>query len=241
MPRGTTATAASRSRASTRSRQSGYFLAPIPEELGGLGVVSLHDLVVAQSRLARGDAALALGVNMHFVLVLSIPQRWQLARATGDERRMAAFGESLEEIVRERMVLAAAISEPTQDLTRPTTMPPGPRTAGSCPGRRSSARCRPAPTSSTRRSCCRRQRPRALRLRRHPARHAGRRRPRRLGRARHARLRQQFRLVRGRAPSGAALRGGFAAGDADEYMERTLELGRLPCGRGARRRRGGPC
>jgi alkylation response protein AidB-like acyl-CoA dehydrogenase len=102
-------------------KQHGYFLAPIPEELGGLGVVSLHDLVVAQSRLARGDAALALGVNMHFVLVLSTAQRWQLARATGDERRMAAFGESLEEIVRRRMVLAAAISEPTQDLTRPAT------------------------------------------------------------------------------------------------------------------------
>jgi alkylation response protein AidB-like acyl-CoA dehydrogenase len=102
-------------------KESGYFLAPIPEELGGLGVVSLHDLVVAQSRLARGDAALALGVNMHFVLVLSMAQRWELLRATGDERRMAAFGKSLEEIVRERTVLAAAISEPTQDLTRPAT------------------------------------------------------------------------------------------------------------------------
>jgi len=102
-------------------KESGYFLAPIPEELGGLGVVSLHDLVVAQSRLARGDAALALGVNMHFVLVLSTAQRWEIARAAGDERRMAAFGESLEEIVRERLVLSAAISEPTQDLTRPTT------------------------------------------------------------------------------------------------------------------------
>jgi alkylation response protein AidB-like acyl-CoA dehydrogenase len=100
---------------------SGYFLAPIPEELGGLGVVSLHDLVVAQSRLARGDAALALGVNMHFVLVLSIAQRWELARATGHDRRMAAFGASLEEIAREGTVLAAAISEAAQDLTRPAT------------------------------------------------------------------------------------------------------------------------
>jgi alkylation response protein AidB-like acyl-CoA dehydrogenase len=106
-------------------KKSGYFLAPIPEELGGLGVVSLHDLVVAQSRLARGDAALALGVNMHFVLVLSMAQRWELLRATGDERRMAAFGTSLEEIVREGTVLAAAISEPTQDLTRPATQATG--------------------------------------------------------------------------------------------------------------------
>ena len=102
-------------------KRSGYFTAPIPEELGGLGVTSLHDLVVAQSRLARGDAALALGVNMHFVLVLSIAQRWELARATGHERRMAAFGSSLEEIAREGTVIAAAISEAAQDLTRPAT------------------------------------------------------------------------------------------------------------------------
>jgi len=102
-------------------KRSGYFLAPIPEELGGLGVVSLHDLVVAQSRLARGDAALALGVNMHFVLVLSTAQRWVLARATGNERRLSAFGASLEEIARDGLVLAAAISEPGQDLTRPAT------------------------------------------------------------------------------------------------------------------------
>jgi L-evernosamine nitrososynthase len=102
-------------------KQSGYFLAPIPEELGGLGVVSLHDLVVAQSRLARGDAALALGVNMHFVLVLSTAQRWEQARAAADERRLGAFGQALEEISREGLVLAAAISEPTQDLTRPAT------------------------------------------------------------------------------------------------------------------------
>jgi len=102
-------------------KASGYFLAPIPEELGGLGVVSLHDLVVAQSRLARGDAALALGVNMHFVLVLSTAQRWELARRTGDERRLNGFGDALREIVRDGLVLAAAISEPTQDLTRPAT------------------------------------------------------------------------------------------------------------------------
>ena len=33
-----------------------YFAAPVPVDLGGLGVCSAHDLVVASSRLARGDA-----------------------------------------------------------------------------------------------------------------------------------------------------------------------------------------
>src|SRR5262249_56336424 len=39
----------------------------------------------------------------------------------GSERRIAAYGASLKQIVCDRVVLAAAISEPGQDLTRPGT------------------------------------------------------------------------------------------------------------------------
>ena len=102
-------------------KQSGYFAAPIPEQLGGLGVASVHDLLVASSRLARGDAALTLGVNMHLVFVLNVARRWQIATAAGDERRARAFGETLEEIARDGTVFASAGSERRQDLTRPTT------------------------------------------------------------------------------------------------------------------------
>jgi alkylation response protein AidB-like acyl-CoA dehydrogenase len=98
-----------------------YFAAPIPKELGGLGVLSLHDLLVAQSRLARADAALTIGVNMHLVFVHNTVRRWESARASGTERRVAAFGETLERIAREGTVFAAAVSERSQDLTRPTT------------------------------------------------------------------------------------------------------------------------
>ena len=68
-------------------KQSGYFTAPIPEQLGGLGVTSLHDVMVASSRLARGDAALTLGVNMHLVYLFNVVRRWRRAIAGGDERR----------------------------------------------------------------------------------------------------------------------------------------------------------
>jgi alkylation response protein AidB-like acyl-CoA dehydrogenase len=102
-------------------KAAGYFAAPVPVELGGLGVSSAHDLVVAASRLARGDASVAIGGSMHLVAVLNMERRHQVAVAAGAERRADAFAASLEQIAREGVVLAAAISAPGQDLTRPGT------------------------------------------------------------------------------------------------------------------------
>jgi alkylation response protein AidB-like acyl-CoA dehydrogenase len=76
-------------------KAAGYFTAPIPLVLGGLGVSSAHDLVVASSRLARGDASVAIGVNMHLVAVLNMERRRQVALAAGAERRARVFGSSL--------------------------------------------------------------------------------------------------------------------------------------------------
>ena len=103
-------------------KAAGYFAAPVPVELGGLGVSSAHDLVVASSRLARGDASVAIGVNMHLVAVLNMERRRQVAVAAGAERRARGFASSLEQIARDGVVLAAAISERGQDLTRPGTL-----------------------------------------------------------------------------------------------------------------------
>src|SRR4051812_47848029 len=102
-------------------KRAGYFTAPIPVEFGGLGVTSVHDVAVASGRLARGDASVAIGVNMHLVVVLNLVRRWQAAVADDDERRAAAVGASLAAIARDGVVLATAISEHGQDLTRPAT------------------------------------------------------------------------------------------------------------------------
>jgi len=102
-------------------RDAGYLVAPVPTDLGGLGVSSVHDLVVASGRLARGDASVAIGVNMHLIAVLALARRLSVALAAGKARRAEAFAESLRTIVRERSVIAAAQSEAGQDLTRPAT------------------------------------------------------------------------------------------------------------------------
>jgi alkylation response protein AidB-like acyl-CoA dehydrogenase len=102
-------------------RDSGYLAAPIPLELGGMGVESVHDLFVASSRLARGEPSVAIGANMHMIPLVNMAQLWRVATLTGDDRRARAYGSAMERVVREGTVMAAAISEPGQDLTRPST------------------------------------------------------------------------------------------------------------------------
>src|SRR4051794_40774433 len=102
-------------------KKSGYFTAPIPEELGGLGVTSAHDVLVASSRLARGDASLTLGVNMHLAYLQNVVRRWRAAATSGDNRREEALAASLRQIAADRVVFASAVSEARQDLTRPAT------------------------------------------------------------------------------------------------------------------------
>jgi len=103
-------------------RDAGYFAAPIPKRLGGLGVQSLHDLVVASVRLADGDASVAIGVNMHLVAVRNMVRILQIAEHRGDERRAAALAQGLQTLTARGEILAAAISEPKQDLLRPSTV-----------------------------------------------------------------------------------------------------------------------
>ena len=67
-------------------RDAGYLVAPVPAELGGLGVSSVHDLVVASGRLARGDASVAIGVNMHLIAVMALARRMRVAVAARRRR-----------------------------------------------------------------------------------------------------------------------------------------------------------
>jgi alkylation response protein AidB-like acyl-CoA dehydrogenase len=102
-------------------KASGYYAAPVPKQLGGLGVASTHDLIVASTRLAQGDASVAIGVNMHLAVLHNISRLWHRADAAGDARRAKALAGPLVAVVRDGMVIAAAVSEPGQDLTRPST------------------------------------------------------------------------------------------------------------------------
>src|SRR4051812_47637740 len=58
---------------------------------------------------------------MHLVVVLNLVRRWQDGVATGNERRAAVYAEAMERVARDGVVMATAISELGQDLTRPRT------------------------------------------------------------------------------------------------------------------------
>ncbi len=102
-------------------RDSGYLAAPVPQELGGMGVESVHDLFVAAARLSRGQPSVAIGANMHWIPLVNMAQLWRAAALSGDERRAAAYSGAMARVVSEGIVIATAVSEPGQDLTRPST------------------------------------------------------------------------------------------------------------------------
>ena len=52
--------------------KSGFAAGAMPKEFGGLGVTSIHDSIVAMSRLGRGDPSTALAFNMHLFRTLRI-------------------------------------------------------------------------------------------------------------------------------------------------------------------------
>lgn len=93
-------------------KASGYTSMPIPTELGG-GGASLLDICYAQERLARGDGATALAVNMH----LALPWVMSDLYRAGD----TSVAPLLERIAKERLIVFAAITDPAVDSFKGAT------------------------------------------------------------------------------------------------------------------------
>ena len=98
----------------------------MPSELGGGGVTSVHDVLVASSRLARGDPATTIGVNMHFAVLINLVRSWRSAverddglRAAGIGRTPAGRGGGGRRVRRRsQRTLAAGPHPPVDDRTR---------------------------------------------------------------------------------------------------------------------------
>jgi alkylation response protein AidB-like acyl-CoA dehydrogenase len=102
-------------------RDGGALTAAVPEELGGLGVTSLHDLGVAISRLAHGDASSAIASWMHFAATHQMATGYRALRAAGKAEPAARLERTLRGVVNERHVIAVLISEPGTYADYPQT------------------------------------------------------------------------------------------------------------------------
>ena len=80
-------------------QNSGFMAACAPRELGGFGVASVHDFMVAMSRLGRGDGSTAIAVSMHSFSVLLTA-------------RVDALADLLTSVVRKEAVICALGTEP---------------------------------------------------------------------------------------------------------------------------------
>ncbi|MDG2114959.1 MAG: acyl-CoA/acyl-ACP dehydrogenase [Actinomycetota bacterium] len=102
---------------------SGIASAFVPEELGGLGLTSVHDWVLTIITLARGDASAAIAINMQ----LGVSRGMALAYAESsesagvDDLTTKALAESLRNLVTGEMLICATATEPGTDNLHPLT------------------------------------------------------------------------------------------------------------------------
>ncbi len=68
-------------------KQCGFMTATVPEQFGGLGLNSTHDLTAGLSRIAHGDGSVAIAANMH--LIFPVVLRVAPATFTRERRRRA--------------------------------------------------------------------------------------------------------------------------------------------------------
>ena len=87
-----------------RMRETGYTILTIPEELGGMGA-SVLERIKAQERLAQGDGATALAINMHFNVMGLAIDMWRRSKAPHTEAL-------LRKIASERLICGGSASEP---------------------------------------------------------------------------------------------------------------------------------
>jgi alkylation response protein AidB-like acyl-CoA dehydrogenase len=100
-------------------QQSGVMAACVPEELGGLGVRSLHDYMLGMSRLGRGDGSTAIAANMHIFRPWRMTRLWEAAKTTGDTAYAAGLERRLHRIGAGQLLMCACVSEAGTDILHP--------------------------------------------------------------------------------------------------------------------------
>ncbi len=102
-------------------KRSGGIAAFVPSELGGFGLESIHDWIVAMERLARGDASTAISLNMHLTVTRNLASTWRRSKARGDAAGEARSEATLRSVAAGTLVFGATATEAGTDFLRPRT------------------------------------------------------------------------------------------------------------------------
>jgi alkylation response protein AidB-like acyl-CoA dehydrogenase len=99
-------------------KESGFLRSTVPEEFGGVGLTSAHDVAAGLARLAYGDGSTAIAANMHLGFGLIAGRTLRAAREMGDEElagRMTAYLS----LLGSGAIGMANVTEPGTDIRHP--------------------------------------------------------------------------------------------------------------------------
>ena len=102
-------------------KASGGMAVFVPEELGGLGLASIHDWIVGLERMARADASTTIAVTMHYGVTRNLAGAWRAAVERGDEAAAQGPAGMLRAIAAGELVFCATATEAGTDFLRPQT------------------------------------------------------------------------------------------------------------------------
>lgn len=68
-------------------KASGFTVAPLPVDQGGIALESIYDLMVGLNRVARADGSTAIAMNMHLVVAWIVTRDFDAAVRAGDAAR----------------------------------------------------------------------------------------------------------------------------------------------------------
>ena len=103
-------------------KNSGFAAAAVPTEFGGMGVTSIHDCIVAMSRLDRGDGSTPLAFTMHLFRTLSTVRGLRSAVAAQNQGRQERLEDMLKKIGAGELIISVANSERGADIRTSRTL-----------------------------------------------------------------------------------------------------------------------
>lgn len=98
---------------------AGIGAAFVPQELGGFGLTSMHDWILAISRLAHGDSSVAIAFSMHFSATRGMAARYATELPGTTER--ARLSAALSAVANNEMLICSTTTESGTDNLHPLT------------------------------------------------------------------------------------------------------------------------